>query len=172
MPSMRIGALRRPHGVRGAVKVESYSGESDHFRTLREIELVGPRDERVVMTVSSVAVHNGVPVLTFDEVDTPESIRRYSGWEIVVERTAAAPLNDDEYYVADLIGAEVVVGNDRVGTVIAVAEGAQAPLLEMRRTESPDSGTVLIPFMERFVGTVDVVGGRVELKERWILDSE
>jgi ribosomal 30S subunit maturation factor RimM len=31
---------------------------------------------------------------------------------------------------------------------------------------------VLIPFMDRFVGDVDTVAGRIEINERWILDIE
>jgi 16S rRNA processing protein RimM len=169
MATVVIGRVRKPHGVRGAVKVESYSGEATHFRTLTAVELV--RDNHVrPMEITSVAVHNGVPVIQFAGIDTPEAARVFSGWEIRVERDKAAKLGDNEYYVADLVGATVLVNGERAGRVRAVVDGAQAPLLEVEL--SAGGVPVLVPFMERFVGDVNIDAGQIEISERWILDTE
>ncbi|MDA3950993.1 MAG: ribosome maturation factor RimM [Spirochaeta sp.] len=169
MSTVVIGRVRKPHGVRGAVKVESYSGEAGHFRALETVELV--RDGRVrPMEIISVAVHNGVPVVQFRGIDTPEIARTISGWEIRVDREQAAKLDTNEYYAADLVGSIVVVDGEQAGRVRAVVDGSQAPLLEVELSDG--RSPVLIPFMDRFVGDVDTVAGRIEINERWILDIE
>jgi len=169
MSSILIGVLRRPHGVTGAVKVESYSGESEHFRALTgtEVELVGPERERSV-TVDTVEVHNGVPVLHFTGIDTPEEVRAYGGWSIRVDAAFAAPRGTDEYYLSEIVGCTLFDDREPLGVVEAVVDGGQAPLLEVRRA----NGTVYVPFMERFIGDVDVPNRMIEVKERWVLDIE
>lgn len=158
--------------MRGAIKVESYSGESEHFRSLHEIALVRGTEQRNVC-VTTVAVHNGTPVLQFEGIDTPEDAKRYNGWEIVVPRDLAAPTRENEYYIEDLIGASLRYHGEHVGTIASVVEGGQSQLLEVRVSETAGSKkVVLIPFMDRFIGTVDVEAGIVELRERWILDTE
>lgn len=172
MNTLRIGALRRPHGVRGAIKVESYSGEADHFRSLHEVDVIHGAQRRTLEVVS-VDVHNGTPVLRFKGIDTPEEAKRFGGWEIVVPRELAAPTGENEYYIEDLIDARVLYTGQNVGTIESVVEGGQSQLLEVRLDE-PDGAnrTVLVPFLNRFIGTVDVVARTVELRERWILDTE
>jgi 16S rRNA processing protein RimM len=169
MSSILIGVLRRPHGVAGAVKVESYSGESDHFRALKgvEVELVGPERQRTV-TVDTVDIHNGVPVLHFSGIDSPEEIRAYGGWNIRVDGAFAAPRGPEEYYLSEIVGCTLVNGGESLGVVEAVVDGGQAPLLEVRRT----TGTVYVPFMQRFIGDIDVPSRTIEVRERWVLDIE
>ncbi len=175
MNSLLIGVLRRTHGIRGAIKVESYSGEADHFRNLRDVELVAS-DKTLTMRIEAVAVHNGVPVVTFEGVTTPEAAKKYLGWEMRVSRTEAAPLGDDEYYVADLIGSSVFGENGSAGVVLSVVEGAQAPLLEVELSDNDTTERrekrVFVPFMNKFIQSVDLQGKRITLKEPWILDSE
>ena len=163
-----IGRIRKPHGVDGAVKVESYSGEADHFKALDTVELIREGRTRE-MEIESVAVHNRVPVVRFRGVETPESARLLSGWEIQVERNRAARLGNNEFYAADLVGASVTVSGEPVGRVLSVIEGAQAPLLEIDVLNG--GPPVLVPFMERFVGDVDTGSGHIEIYERWILDT-
>ena len=152
--------------------MESYSGESEHFRTLQEITLVRGSARRSAH-VTSVAVHNGTPVLQIEGINTPEDAKRYSGWEIVVPRDLAAPRGDTEYFVEDLIGARLLYQGDHVGTIHSIVDGGQGELIEVQVDEADGPRRiVLIPFMDRFIGSVDVGAGTVELRERWILDTE
>lgn len=175
MNSLLIGVLRRTHGIRGAIKVESYSGESDHFRNLKDVELVGSGKTRN-MRIAEVAVHNGVPVVTFEGIDTPEEAKRFLGWEVRVPRSAASPLGEDEFYVVDLVGSSIFGENGYAGVVLSVVEGAQAPLLEVElrdnEAEEKRGSPVFIPFMNKFIQSVDLPGRRITVKEQWILDSE
>jgi 16S rRNA processing protein RimM len=173
MSTLLIGMIRRPHGIHGSLKVESYSGESRHFRDLEVVELVSAGQSREAR-IRSVEVHNGIPVLTFHGVDTPEAARKLTGWEIRVPRNSAAPLGEDEFYANELVGLTVQTDGSTRGRVVAVIEGSQAPLLEITLTTDggTPSGTVLVPFMNEYVGTVDLKAGQLEIRTPWILDSE
>ena len=165
-----IGRLGRPHGVHGALRARSYSGELDHFRKLRRVVLLR-NQERSEFEVLSVAVHGSTPVLRLDGIETPEAARSLTGCEIVVPRRAAARLDNGEYYVVDLVGLAVLANGEICGTVTAVIEAAQAPLLEIEPAR--ESGRpALVPFMDRYVGSVDLTAGSLEVREPWILDFE
>ncbi|TVR69763.1 MAG: 16S rRNA processing protein RimM [Spirochaetaceae bacterium] len=164
-----IGIIRRPHGLKGALKVFSFSGETKHFAGLREVEL--RRDSaRLRYAVTSVEIHNDTPVLFLDGVSDPDIAQTLRGYELWVPRELAAPLKEGEYYVRDLVGLNVVVGRDPIGTVVAVVDGSQAPLLEISREGR--KGTLLVPFMDPFVGVPQEQSRTVEILEPWILDTE
>ncbi len=145
----------------------SYSGETTHFRDLRSVEL---RSERVRRTFNVVAVevHNTTPVLYLEGIETPEMARTLAGWEVWVPLDQAAQLGPGEYYVSDLVGMNLVQGTQSLGKILSVVEGYQAPLLEV------DLGgrTVLVPFMEQYLGVPDQDARTLELLTPWILDTE
>jgi 16S rRNA processing protein RimM len=126
---------------------------------------------RSEVEVLSVAVHGTTPVLRFDGVETPEAARKLTGCEIVVPREAAAGLQSGEYYVVDLVGLVVRANGEVRGTVTSVVEAAQAPLLEIEPAHG-GGRPALVPFMDRYVGLVDLAAGSIEVREPWILDFE
>lgn len=169
-----IGAVRSPHGLRGGVKVHTFSGETEHFKTLVQVELRN-RDSVRRMTVNAVEIHHHTPVLFFDGIETPEAARSISGWEVWVTEESAAPLGDGEFYISQLVGMAIRVAGTTVARVQAVLEGTQAPLLEVvttsAETEHPET-VRLVPFMEPFIGAVNQEEGWMELEEAWVLDTE
>jgi 16S rRNA processing protein RimM len=168
MSEVRIGVIGRPHGVHGAVKIRTYSGEVDHFRDLREVE-VELDGRRRRYGIRDVRIQGMTPVISFEGVTTPEAARLLTGGELCVPAESAAPLRDDEYYLRDLIGCTVSSGTMDLGVVAGVIDAAQAPLLEVELT----GGAVrLVPFMRVYVGDVDIESRRIRLETPWILDIE
>jgi 16S rRNA processing protein RimM len=77
------------------------------------------------------------------------------GAELAVRREDLPPLEDDAYYVADLVGLEVVEeGGERLGTVRDVLSGPANDALEL------DSG-LLLPLVDACVLEIDLAGRRV-----------
>lgn len=163
---LAIGRLGSPHGVQGFLRVQSYSGETAHFSDLGDV-LVSRGGERRKVRVEESKASGPDVLLRLAGCSDPETARNWTGWEILVPRSRAAPLGPGEYYIADLEGCELVLGTEPVGTVEAVLEGGEAPLLEIRR---PGGRSVLIPFRKEFIGKVDVPGRRIELLADWILE--
>lgn len=165
-----LGATRRPHGLRGGLKVHSFSGETAHFRDIRQVEL--RRDRKVVtVAVVRVEIHHQTPVIFLEGINTPEEAQRYSGWEVWAHDDHAAPLADHEYYVAQLTGMELRHNGVVLATVEAVYDGAQAPLLEViLQGESHAGQKRLVPFMAPYIGAVDSTAGVMELEQPWVLD--
>ena len=91
-----IGRVRTAHGVRGELKVESMSGETDHFRSLSTVTLVRG-DRRHELAVEGVRVAHRTVLLKLEGVDSPEDAKRWRGWEIVAPRRHAAPIREGEY---------------------------------------------------------------------------
>lgn len=106
--------------------------------------------------------------MRFAGVESIEAARELVGGELWALPEYAAPRAPEEYYIRDLIGMSVIDADGEVGTVTAVFDGTQAPLLEVSR----ESGRVLVPFMNEYIGTIDEDRRTVEITKRWILDFE
>jgi len=161
MELLAVGAVRQAHGTGGEVRVQSFSGETEHLLRLGEVTLRKGGAERKV-AVETVRPAPPDVLMKFAGIDDREMAQSIAGWELWVDRSRAAPLAEGEYYAVDLCRCGVYAGAERVGEVTAVCETGHAPLLEVR---TGDGRTVMVPFTDHFVGEVDVAAGRVELRD-------
>ena len=165
MDMLAVGVVRRPHGVRGFLRVHSFSGEVEHLLRLREIRLRRDGKELSFAVEASRAADGGV-LVKLRGLNSPEDARKLSGWEIWVPRDQAAPLREGEHYVADLCRCALVFQGSRVGEIRSVVEAGSGSLLE---AVDPGGRTFLIPFVAEHVGEVNLAEGTVELKTPWLL---
>jgi len=171
--SLVIGRLGAPKGVRGDLKVKSYSGESAHFRRLKEADLRGtdpatgaPRSLKLkVVRIDGEAANL---TMAFVGYASPETARVLTGMEIVVPRSEAAPLKPNEWYVVDLVGLSLVREGEKLAEVRSIIEGGADPWLEALII---GGRVALVPFRKEFVGEVDIEAGTIELLAPELLDE-
>jgi 16S rRNA processing protein RimM len=177
--TVSIGRLGAPKGVRGDLKVHSYSGESAHFRKLEDVELrfdtaAGGASKALRLKIARIEGEGSSLTIAFAGYASPESARVLTGMDIIVPRAFAAPLGPDQWYIDDLVGlALVAVGGtppkgERLAKVASVLEGGAEPWLE---SVLPDGRKAIVPFRKEFVGKIDIVGGTIELLVPELLDK-
>ncbi|HDQ15341.1 MAG TPA: 16S rRNA processing protein RimM [Sediminispirochaeta sp.] len=164
MDSLAVGIVRSSHGVKGYVKVKSFSGEVEHFFQMTEVILKTTSQEKVYRIEDVKALGDGLSI-KFVEVHSPEEGKLLAGAEIWVDRSQAAPLREGEYYAADLIGCDLLLKGRTVGRVKALRENGVSDLLEVQY----GSRSRLVPLTEQFIGRIDTEGKTIELKEDWVL---
>ena len=87
---------------------------------------------------------------------------RLNGIELYVAREKLPATDEDEYYHADLIGlAAVTTADEPLGRVVAIHNFGAGDIIEIA---PPDGATLLLPFTNAVVPTVDLAGGRVVIE--------
>lgn len=169
MDILAIGTIRTAWGVKGWLKLHSFSGEWDHFQSLEKIDLKAPGKDRIrEYRVEGYRMHQGNGMFKLAGIDTPEAGKLLSGHEILVPREMGAPLQDEEWYLSDLIGLELTDGRGEVfGRIIGIVESAD-DLLEIER---PDSSRFMVPFRSEFVGKPDLKKGKLRLDAPWLAEK-
>ncbi len=141
-----VGRVGRPHGVDGAFVVEQASDDPSRFDVGAQLLAEGRRAEVVL----SRRVGGGRVAI---KLDRPVS----QGAELAVRRDELPALPPDSYYVADLIGMDVVDEEGaRVGAVADVLPGPANDVLEL------NTG-LLLPLVEECVREVDRASRRILL---------
>ena len=106
-------------------------------------------------------------LLKFAGIDSPEEAKLLADFELWVPKDQAAPLEEGEVYLADLIGCSLVFAGEAKGKVRGYLEGAASILLEVEKT---DGSIAMVPFQEVYLGDIDLAGRSVALKVDWILE--
>ena len=163
---LAIGFIKTSYGVHGYVKIHTFSGETDHLFSLNEITLKNGKNT-AKKNIQDVASKGNNLLIKLEGVDTPEDARKYSKWELWTTRENGAALYADEYYAADICRCSLVKDTKVYGKVKAVCNGYQTEMLEVCNSENK---TFLIPFMEPYIGEIDITAGTIELKTEWLLE--
>lgn len=152
----RIGAA---HGVRGEVKLWTFT--EDPLAVKRYGPLV-TKDGARQFEVTHAREAKGHLVAALKGVATREDAERLNGVELYIGREKLPATEEDEYYHADLIGlAAVTLAGEPLGRVIAIHNFGAGDIIEIA---PPQGATMLLPFTNAVVPSVDLAGGRVVIE--------
>ena len=149
---LQVGVISSTHGIRGEVKVFPTTDEPARFKKLKKV-LLDTGKERLELEIQSVKFFKQFVIVKFRGIDNINDIEKYKGKSLMVPREDAVQLEEDEYYIADLIGMEVYTDGGRFGTLKDVMEtGAN----EVYIIDSDEHGEVLVPAIQDCILDVDV----------------
>jgi len=153
-----LAAVAGAHGVKGELRLKLFS-ESAASLSAHQKLYVGGAERRLL----SVRDGGKAAVARFDGIADRSAAEALRGSLVEVDRSALPPLEEGEYYHADLIGLAVFdrVGT-QLGTIVAVENYGAGDLLEI---ELDDGKRSLIPFK---AGIADLEEGRIVLDPEFL----
>jgi 16S rRNA processing protein RimM len=152
----KIGAA---HGVRGAVRLWTFT--EDPLAVTR-YGVLSTSDGKRQFEISSVREAKSHLVATLKGIASRSDAERLNGLELFVPRDRLPATDADEYYHADLIGlAAVNAAGAAIGKVIAIHNYGAGDIIEIA---PPQGATLLLPFSNAVVPTVDLAAGRVVIE--------
>ena len=158
---LRVGVLSSPHGVRGEVSIFPTTDDIDRFKYLEEA-YISIKGEMIPVHVISCKYKKNMPVLGFDEYKNINDIAPLRGAELYVDRSNALPLEDGEYYLADIIGFDVIADNSKIGIIKDYIENEADQVIFV--VECSDGSEKYIPDVPDFITDVDLDDGKVYVK--------
>ncbi|GAA0799346.1 ribosome maturation factor RimM [Faecalicatena orotica] len=149
---LQVGIISSTHGIRGEVKVFPTTDDPARFKVLKNV-ILDTGKEQIPMEIQGVKFFKQFVIVKFKGIDNINDIEKYKGKSLLVTRENASPLEEDEYYIADLIGMTVFTEDGEFGVLKDVIEtGAN----EVYVVDSKEHGEVLIPAIHDCILDVNV----------------
>ncbi|GKQ53849.1 ribosome maturation factor RimM [Bradyrhizobium sp. Ce-3] len=160
----RIGAA---HGVRGAVRLWTFTEDP---LAVRDYGPLMTKDGTRQFEVTHAREAKDHLVVTLKGVASRDDAERLNGLELYVPRDRLPDTDDGEYYHTDLIGlAAVTTAEQPLGKVIAIHNFGAGDIIEIA---PPQGATMLLPFTNAVVPTVDLDAGRVVIELPQEIDGD
>lgn len=149
MEYIEIGKAVNTHGIKGEIKVYPYSNDFQNILSLKKIYI----DEKEFL-IQSIRVHKNMFVIKLENINSIEETSIYMNKLIYRKCDAKEDLDDNEFYVKDLIGVEVLLEDgSKFGTLKDVFQtGAN----DVYIVETEEHGEVLIPAIKSVVKDIDI----------------
>ncbi|MGO9975359.1 MAG: ribosome maturation factor RimM [Solirubrobacteraceae bacterium] len=151
---LRAGIVAAPHGLDGSFHVVQ--------ATPRLLALGGSvliRDQ--MRRITRLAGHERRLILRLEGCEDRDAAALLRGAELLVDRSVAPPLEDDEWWAEDLEGCSVHDAGRPVGTVRQLLELPSCEVLEVARADG--GGDLLVPLVEAAVRTVDIRARAIDI---------
>lgn len=166
-----VGYVSGAYGIHGWVRIRPYSVDADALLTAKTWWLDKPELHDV--DSMQVKIHGEDVVAQLMGVSGRDAAEALKGATVQISRSHFPVLSDDEYYWLDLIGLEVEnLQGEHLGVVRDLMDNGAHPILRVQvpavvEQEKP-SPEMLIPFVDRFVKTVDQSAKKITVD--WGLD--
>ena len=157
---LQVGVITQTHGVRGEVKVFPTTDDPNRFTELKKVYLDTGK-ELLKLEIQNVKFFKQFVILKFKGIDNINDIEKYKRCSLLIDREDAVELEENEYFIADLIGLDVVLEDDSAfGTLKDVLEtGAN----DVYIIDTKEHGEVLIPAIEECVLEVDIEANKMKI---------
>ena len=155
--NLTVGLILKPQGIRGELKVKPYTDTAEDFSALSRVFVEGKEYK-----VLSVRTGGGAVYLGLRGVADRNAAELLRGQEIVIPREEAPKPAEGRYYIADLLGAEIVTEGGKVlGKLTDIRQAATDVYTLFDGTRE-----VLFPVADGVVLSVDVEKGTIVVDEK------
>ncbi len=157
---LQVGVITQTHGIRGEVKVFPTTDDPTRFQDLKHV-LLDTGKETLPLEIENFKFFKQFVILKFKGYDNINDVERYKRCPLLVERSEAVPLEEDEYYITDMIGIQVTTdeGEDFGVLKDVMATGAN----DVYVIDHPSAGEVLVPAIKECILEVDIPGRKMKI---------
>lgn len=150
---LKVGVITSTHGVRGEVKVFPTTDDPARFKRLKKV-MLDTGKETIPLEVQGVRYFKQFVILKFKGIDNINDIEKYKKCPLLVSREDAVPLEEDEYFIADMIGMEVVTEDgEGFGTLKDVLQTGANDVYVVTNIRGEE---ILLPAIKECILKVDI----------------
>ena len=158
---LKVGGIANTHGIKGEVKVFPTTDDPQRFCKLKNVKLDTGKGY-IDLEIQSVKFFKQFVILKFKGYDNINDIEKYKGKQLYVTRENAVELDEDEYFIADMIGLDVIDENDNhIGKLTDVTQTGANDVYVINMEDCEDE--LLVPAIKECILDVNVKDGFIKI---------
>lgn len=151
-----IGKIVKAHGIRGDLKVLSFLDSPDCFSSIKKVTVKGQEYD-----VKSAKVMNDFVLLNLSGINTMTEAEELKNETVFCDKKFMPKITPDRFYIDDIIGCEVIVGEKSVGKIVDILQYGSADVVVVRGEKK-----VMFPWIKELNVRVDID------KKKFIVDPQ
>ena len=149
---LEIGKIVNTHGLRGEVKVVPWTDYPEDFERIKNVT-IKQRNTEISCTVKSVKYQKNNIILGFSEFKSIEEVEKLKNAVLYASREELGELPEGVYYIADLIGMQVV--DDEGNTIGVLGDVIKTGSNDVYSVKRENKRDLLLPVIDDVILSVD-----------------
>ena len=155
---LQVGGIANTHGIKGEVKVFPTTDDPGRFKNLSQVKLY-TGNEYIDLEIESIKFFKQLVILKFKGIDDINVIEKYKGNSLWITREQAVTLEQDEYFIADMLGMAVL--NKQGEQLGVLKEVLTSEANDVYVVSTKDQKELLLPAIKQCILQVNI-------EERWM----
>lgn len=156
--TLKIGLITKPHGIKGEMRITPLTDNPARFKRLKNVIIDGK-----TYGVSGAIVAADAVYLSLSGICDRTAAETFRGKFLCVNREDAEPLEENTYFIADIIGSRVVTES---GKSLCTVKEVISAKTDVFTGITDDGKTVRFPFLRDMLIKVDVAAKIITVKEK------
>ena len=158
MDLLEVGKIVNTHGLRGEVKVVPWTDYPEVFEDIEYVYVIR-KNERQKLNIKGIKYQKNNLILRLDTINDIDEAQKYKNQVLYAERDMLGELSEGVYYIADLIGLEVVTDTgESVGVIADVFNTGSNDIYDVKREGKKN---LLLPVIDEVVINIDIDAKKV-----------
>lgn len=161
MNYFQIGQVINTHGIAGQIKVMPFTDDIKKLSNVKEIYL----DEKLTLKyiVKAISIYKNMLIMTLDGIDTIDKANKLKNEYIYIKKDETEVLDNNTYYVCDLIGCDVIsaLDNKVIGKIVDVFNTGANDIYEVKNEKN---ASIYLPAICDVIKQVDIKNKKVFIK--------
>lgn len=155
-----VGKISGTHGIKGLLKLYSYSGNIDSLKAAEKVFLKSKDAGLLEFTATRITKHSNGFIIGLEGFTDINQTEGFVGSELCLLKNTLPVLSDDEFYWSDLIGLIVLTDDGtELGTVASIFETGSNDIYVVKSKDKE----YLIPAIADVIKSVDIKNGRMTI---------
>lgn len=157
-----IGEVLRPHGVRGEVRMRVITDNRDQLPSLEYVYLANSASDarKRKLSLAGLRFNKAYALLSFAGCKSRDQVEPLRDKLVMIDREQAAPLEDGQYFLFQLIGLRVIADGRELGRI---KEVLQTGANDVYIVESAALGELLIPAHDETIADINFEAGAITM---------
>ena len=166
---LAIAKVVNTHGVKGEVKLMPLTSDISRFDDLEHV-FVNINNNIKKLEVEAVRYFKGFVLLKIKGIDSIDEAEGLKNLDLIVDRKNARKLDEDEFFICDLIGCNVFENDILLGEIVNILQTGSNDVYEVKNDKTKN---ILIPALKTVVKKIDINSKRIDvLLPEGLIDDE
>ncbi len=158
MEFIKVGNVANIHGIKGELSIYPYTDDISNFCKYKKFYI---GQNKKCFKVIKLRSHKNMVLALLDGVSTREEAYLLKTFDVYVDRLDLKKLDENSYYIEDLIGLDVIDQNDIcIGTLKDVIKYPSSDVYEI----TTNNGNIYLPAIKEVVSKVDILNKKIYVK--------
>ena len=158
MKNLEIGQIVNTFGIKGFVKVKPFTDDITRFDNLKKV-YIKIRKEQKELEIEEVKYHKNQVLIKFKGIETIEQAEVYRNAILEISREDAIPLEEGEYFIADLLESEVYTDEgEKLGILEDIFNTGSSDIYVVKNELGK---SILLPRIDDVIKEIDVENKKI-----------
>ena len=158
MKNLEIGQIVNTFGIKGFVKVNPWVNDVTRFDDLKKV-YIKIRKEQKELEIEEVKYHKNQVLIKFKGIETIEQAEQFRNAIIEIDREDAIPLEEGEYFIADLLESEVYTDEgEKLGILEDIYNTGSSDIYVVKNELGK---SILLPRIDDVIKEIDVENKKI-----------